>query len=65
MTSEKLERPSKVSRQPADRGSVFAEYVVLLIAVSIPAAAATLALGPPLLRLYQVQVAVLFLPIPY
>ncbi len=46
-------------------GSVWAEYVVLLIAVSIPLAAATLALGQPLFRLYQAQAAVLFLPIPY
>jgi hypothetical protein len=44
---------------------VFAEYVVLLVTVSIGLAAATLSLGPPLFRLYQTQVAVLFLPIPY
>jgi hypothetical protein len=46
------------------RGSVFVEYVVLLITVSLGLAAATVAISPLLVELYQAQVAVLFLPIP-
>jgi hypothetical protein len=49
----------------ANGGSVFTEYIVLLVVVSIPLAAATLALGQPLVRLYQTQAAVLLLPVPY
>lgn len=47
-----------------ERGSVFAEYIVVLTAVSLGCAAAAIALGPLLLRLYLVQQAVLLLPIP-
>jgi hypothetical protein len=48
----------------AERGSVFAEYVVLLFTVSLGCAAAAASLGPALLRLYYVQEAVLMLPVP-
>jgi hypothetical protein len=56
-----------VSRKQLTRaveGSVFAEYVVLLALVSIGCALASVAVGPPLLRLYLLQRAVLLLPIP-
>ena len=68
LTKAKTDLPlasSLVQLLASGRGSVFVEYVVLLITVAIPLAAATLALGQPLFRLYQTQVAVLFLPIPY
>jgi len=45
-------------------GSVFAEYVVLLVLVALGCVAASVALGPPLLRLYLTQRAVLLLPYP-
>jgi hypothetical protein len=45
-------------------GSVFAEYVVLLVVVSLGCAAASVALGPPLLKLYLTQRAVLLVPYP-
>jgi len=48
----------------AQRGSVLVEYVVVLSAVSLGCAFATISLGPALLRLYLVQQAVLLLPIP-
>lgn len=46
------------------RGSVFAEYIVLLAFVSLGCVAAALALGPLLLRLYLTQRALLLLPYP-
>lgn len=46
-------------------GTVFAEYVVLLVLVSLGAATATISLGPLLLALYETQTAVLLLPIPF
>ncbi|MFT3928077.1 MAG: hypothetical protein QM778_36450 [Myxococcales bacterium] len=54
-----------MKRLATERGSVFAEYLVLLVSISLPLAAATLALGPALVRLYRTQVAVLFLPLAY
>lgn len=44
------------------RGSVFAEYAVLLVLVSLACTAAALALGAPLLRLVLAQRAVLLCP---
>lgn len=46
------------------RGAVFAEYVTLLVLVSIGCAAATVALGVPLVNLFIFQRALLLLPIP-
>jgi hypothetical protein len=40
-----------------------AEYVVVLVLVALPCALAVLALGPPLLRLFLVQRAVLMFPL--
>jgi hypothetical protein len=53
-------------RAPArcQRGSVFAEYVVLLALVSLGCALAGVLLGPQLLRTYLMQRAVLLLPYP-
>lgn len=48
----------------AERGSVFAEYVILLLMVSLGCFAAAASLGPALLRLFLIQEAVLMLPIP-
>jgi Flp pilus assembly pilin Flp len=45
-------------------GSVFAEYAVLLALVSVGCVLAALTLGPPLLRNYLMQRAILLLPIP-
>jgi Flp pilus assembly pilin Flp len=47
-----------------EAGAVFAEYVTILVLVSIGCAAATVALGLPLQNLYVFQQAVLLLPIP-
>ena len=47
--------PSEQSPRSDERGSVMAEYLVLLTLVSIGAVASTLALGPPLVRWYQLQ----------
>lgn len=47
-----------------ERGAVFAEYVTLLVLVSIGCAAATVALGVPLTNLFIFQRAILLLPIP-
>ena len=47
-----------------DSGAVFAEYVTILVLVSLGCAAATVALGVPLQNLYLFQQAVLLLPIP-
>lgn len=47
-----------------DRGAVFAEYVTLLVLVSLGCAAATVALGVPLVNLFIFQRALLLLPIP-
>lgn len=49
----------------ASRGSVFAEYVVLLVVLSLGCVAASIPLGPPLLRLYLTQRAVLLIPYPF
>lgn len=46
------------------RGSVFAEYVVVLAVVAVGAALAVMACGVPLLELYRAQVAWIGLPIP-
>lgn len=43
---------------------MFAEYVVLLAFVALVCVLASVGLGPPLLRLYLMQRAVLLLPIP-
>jgi Flp pilus assembly pilin Flp len=48
----------------SEAGSVFAEYVVLLVLVSLGCVAASVALGPPLLKLYLTQRAVLLVPYP-
>jgi Flp pilus assembly pilin Flp len=47
-----------------DRGTVFAEYVTILVLVSIGCAAATVALGVPFNNLFVFQRAMLLLPIP-
>ena len=49
---------------PNDHGTVFAEYVTLLVLVSLGLMFATIALGPPFLEWYRMQRAVLLLPIP-
>ena len=46
------------------RGSVFAEYTVVLAVVALACALATVSLGPMLMRAYRVQRAVLLLPLP-
>jgi len=47
-----------------ERGTVFAEYVTLLVFISVGCVAATIALGVPLTDLYLFQRAILLLPIP-
>jgi hypothetical protein len=47
------------------RGTVLVEYVALLALVSVACALATGVLIPPLVRLFFVQEAVLFIPIPF
>ena len=47
-----------------DRGEVFAEYVTLLVLVSIGCVAATVALGVPFTNLFIFQRAILLLPVP-
>lgn len=47
-----------------ERGTVTAEYVTLLVLVSIGCAAATVALGIPFTNLYTVQRAIFLLPVP-
>ena len=47
-----------------DRGAVFAEYVTMLVLISIGCAAATVALGIPFSNLFIFQRAILLLPIP-
>ena len=46
------------------RGSVLAEYAVTLVAIAVPCAVVTAALGLPLLHLFLLQQACLLLPIP-
>lgn len=46
------------------RGTVFAEYVTLLVFISVGCVAATIALGVPLTNLFLFQRAILLLPIP-
>jgi hypothetical protein len=48
----------------AERGAVFAEYVVVLSLVSLGCALAIVSLGPLLVRSFLVQQAVLLLPLP-
>lgn len=47
-----------------ERGAVFAEYVTLLVLVSLGCAIATVALGVPFLNLFYVQRAIYLLPVP-
>jgi hypothetical protein len=47
-----------------DRGAILAEYVTLLVLVSLGCAAATIALGVPFVNLFIFQRAILLLPIP-
>lgn len=47
-----------------ERGAVFAEYVTLLVLVSIGCAVATVALGIPFTNLFIFQRSILLLPIP-
>lgn len=47
-----------------DRGSVSAEYTVLLCFVSLGCAIAIMALGLPLVRSYELRVTMLLLPFP-
>lgn len=47
-----------------ERGSVFVEYVVVLTVFSLVCVAALVAVGLPLLRHFQAQVAWLLLPVP-
>ena len=47
-----------------ERGAVFAEYVAILVLVSLGCVGATVALGVPLYNLYLFQQAILVLPIP-
>jgi Flp pilus assembly pilin Flp len=47
-----------------ERGSVFVEYTVLLAIVALVCAFATAALGVPLVRMFEMQTAWLFLPFP-
>jgi hypothetical protein len=51
-----------LARDP--RGAVFVEYVTLLSAVTLIAAAAILALGVPLLRLFRFAELVIASPVP-
>jgi Flp pilus assembly pilin Flp len=46
------------------RGAVFAEYVTILVLVSVGCAVATVALGVPFSNLYIFQRAMLLLPVP-
>jgi hypothetical protein len=46
------------------RGSVFAEYTVVLTLVALGCALATVSLGPLLMRAYLVQRGLLLLPLP-
>lgn len=46
------------------RGSVFAEYVVVLTLLAVGTALATVACGVPLLEMFRAQVFWLGLPIP-
>lgn len=46
------------------RGSVLAEYTVLLVVIGVTCAAGVAALGLPLLKLFLFQQACLLLPIP-
>ena len=41
------------------------EYVMVLVLVSLPCALAVRALGPPLVRLFLVEKAVLLLPLSF
>jgi Flp pilus assembly pilin Flp len=57
--------PRTLSELAGDtEGAVFVEYVTLLTLVAIGAAAATVALGVPLLRLYRYIQMVIALPFP-
>jgi len=47
-----------------ERGTVFAEYVTLLVFISLGCVTATVALGIPLTELFLFQRAILLLPIP-
>jgi len=47
-----------------DRGAVFAEYVTLLVLVSVGCVVATIALGIPFTNLFIFQRAILLLPVP-
>lgn len=58
-------REGRLSRALCEQsGAVFAEYVTLLVLVSVGCAAATIALGIPLNNLYIFQRAFLLLPVP-
>jgi hypothetical protein len=46
------------------RGTASVEYVVVLCLVSVGAAVAVIALGPPLLELFLIQRSILLSPIP-
>lgn len=47
-----------------ERGSVMVEYVILLTLVSIVAATATVNLGPPLVRWYELQRVFILVGVP-
>lgn len=47
-----------------EKGSIYAEYVIVLTVFAMLCVAATVAVGLPLLRHFQAQVAWLLLPIP-
>jgi Flp pilus assembly pilin Flp len=53
-----------VGRLGDERGAVFAEYAVVLIAVALIVAIAVAALGVPLFNLYAFAEATMGLPIP-
>ncbi|GEM_PF-1054783 len=55
---------SDLTFQRDDRGSVFAEYVIILTVFSLLCVAAIVAVGLPLLQHFQAQTAWLLLPIP-
>jgi Flp pilus assembly pilin Flp len=59
-----VDAPTATRSVHDDRGAVFAEYVTLLVLVSIGCAAATVALGVPLTNLFIFQRAILLLPVP-
>jgi len=47
-----------------ESGTVYSEYLVILVAVALGSVVATVALGVPLYNLYLFQQAVILLPLP-